>query len=377
MNPSPIFLRQKISQTIRQKQIGRIKLAHFLSLPEGEFRKLIAEIEDRPLFQELMHKCKVIGYRKFTGIRIPPSFSFNEQISPSANFDLENLLHENPKTISVLKKVGAIIGMDRFGQLLYRGTNVNEIIDECKLTKKEGEIFKAFLNKFELEKITRGAQDSFAGENVPLSTRRTFTIAIIKKEGDELVIYPYSEKDYLVKGRYHINYNQFEQLCKEKQISQEKINRVPKILRMLNLINQRTTTIYRIIHYIKEKQDGYLSSGNIDNLKPLTRRELADKMGIHPSSITRVMFNKSIITPQGEEKPLRFFFPSRKEIVKGWIKNLIEEERNLLQKGILQRPLTDELIKTKLYQNHHIIPSRRAVAEYRKELKIPASSKRK
>ncbi len=255
MNPSPIFLRQKISQTIRQKQIGRIKLAHFLSLPEGEFRKLIAEIEDSPLFQELMHKCKVIGYRKFTGIRIPPSLSFNEQISPSDSFDLEDLLHENPKTISVLKKVGAIIGMDRFGQLLYRGTNVNEIIDECKLTKKEGEIFKAFLNKFELEKITRGAQDSFAGENVPLSARRTFTIAIIKKEGDGLVIYPYSEKDYLVKGRYHINYNQFEQLCKEKQISQEKINRVPKILRTLNLINQRTTTIYRIIHYIKKKQD--------------------------------------------------------------------------------------------------------------------------
>jgi len=44
MNPSPIFLRQKISQTIRQKQIGRVKLAQLFYLPEEEFRKLITEI---------------------------------------------------------------------------------------------------------------------------------------------------------------------------------------------------------------------------------------------------------------------------------------------------------------------------------------------
>ncbi len=376
MNPFSTSLKQTISQTIRQKQIGRIKLAHLFSLSESEFRKSIAEIENDPLFQELAYKWKIVGYRKFTGIRILSSPSLDEQISSSDSFDLENLLHENPKIMSILQKIGTTIGRDRFSQLLYRGVDISEIIEECELTKEGGEILKAFLNKFELGKIVSGAQGSSTNENIPFSTRRAFRIATIKKEKDGLAICPYSEEDYLVKGKYHINYNRFELLCKEKGIPREKIDRVPKMLRMLDLINRRTTTIYQIVHYIKEKQGNYLYSGDINNLKPLTQRGLANKIGVHPSSITRVMSNKSILTPEGNEKTLKFFFPSRKEITKRWVKNLIEEERSLLQNGVLQHPYADESIKIQLYQKYKITLSRRTVAEYRKELKIPSSSKR-
>jgi len=50
------------------------------------------------------------------------------------------------------------------------------------------------------------------------------------------------------------------------------------------------------------------------------------------------MVNKSILTPQNKEKSLEFFFPSQKEINEGYVKNLIEEERILLQNGTLPYP---------------------------------------
>jgi len=154
-------LKQKTSQTIRQKQIGRVKLAQLFSLPEDEFRKLITEIEKDSFFQELVRKWRVVNYKKFSGVRIPFSLSLNEQIvSSSENFDLESLLHQNSKVIPILKKVGAIIGKDRFSELLYKGMDVSEITEKCKLTREEKETFKIFLDKFELEKMVSGTQET-------------------------------------------------------------------------------------------------------------------------------------------------------------------------------------------------------------------------
>lgn len=370
-------LKQKTSQTIRQKQIGRIKLAQLFSLPEDKFRKLITEIEKDSFFQELVHKWRIISYKKFTGVRMPFSLSLNEQVLPSLkNFDLESLLRQNSKVMPILKKIGATIGKDRFRELLYKGVNVGEIAEKCKLTGEEKEIFKIFLDKFELEKIVSGTRDFFPDEGIKRSDTRVFKIATIEREGDKLVIYPCAGESYLTKGKYRINHNQFEQLYKEGRFTQGKIRQVFKTFRMLDLVNRRTSTIYRIIQHIKERQSDYLYSGNIDDLQPLTRRELANKIGVHPSSITRVMVNKSILTPQNKEKSLEFFFPSPKEINKGYVKNLIEEEGILLQNGTPSSPYSDETIRSKLYQDYHILVSRRTVTKYRKELKIPFSNKR-
>ena len=371
-------LKQITAQTVRQKQIGGIKLAHLFSLPEDEFKKMIKEIEKDSLFQELVHKWRVIGYRKFAGIKPSPSPSINEQITSSPErVDLENLLYESPETMPVLQKIGAVIGRDRFDELLHKGADLGEIATECKLTEQEKEIFKSFLDKFELERIAGGLQDySTSRDNLP-SVKGRFPVATIEREGDKLVIYPYSEESYLIKGRYYINYNQFDQLHREKRLGQKELARISKIFKMLDLVNRRMSTIYQIIHHIKERQSDYLRSGNVDDLKPLTRRELADKIRVHPSSISRVMANKSIFTPQKEEKPLEFFFLSQKEINKGYIRDLLKEEKILLENRVLSRPYSDEMIKNKLYENYHILVSRRAVVKYRKELNIPASNKRK
>ncbi len=369
--------RQKTAQTLRQKQIGRMKLGQLFSLPEPEFRKLIKELENTPLFKQLIDKWKVISYRKFSGVRPLSSVQLEEEtIFSSNNFDLEELLHQNPKTVPLLQKIGQLIGKDHFNKLLYGNSNISEIEHECQLTPEEKEIFKDFLNRFELEKLTSGALASSYNQSSPSPIARNFKIASIGREGDKLAIYPYLKEDYLVKGRYSIDYRRYEELYRKRNLAPEELNQISKIFKSLNLVNRRTTTIYQIIHHIKELQSDYLYSGDMGRLRALTRRELARRIGVHPSSITRVMANKSIGTPQKEELPLKFFFPSQKEISKNYLQDIIDQEKVLLEIHTLYHPYSDELIKDKLYQNYHISVSRRAVAKYRKELKIPPSSRR-
>lgn len=371
-------LRAKTSQVLRQKQIGRIKLGQLFSLPEPEFRKLIKELENDSLFRELVRKWKVVSYRKFSGIRAPLTVELKDGLILSSDtFDLQGLLYQNPQIVPLLQKIGQLIGEDRFNKLLHGGISVRQIERECRLTPKQTVIFKDFLNGFELEKLTSGGSVSSPTESIPSRSARTFKIASIEREGDELVIYPYLKEDYLVKGKYSINYERYEKLYQKRNLAPERLNRISKIFKMLDLVNRRTTTIYQIIYYIKETQSDYLYSGDPGRLRPLTRRELARRIGVHPSSITRVMADKSISTPQRKELPLKFFFPSQKEITKNYLQDLMEEEKVLLQDHRLPRPYSDEVIKARLYRDYRVAISRRAVAKYRKELKIPASSRRR
>ena len=370
-------LRERTTQTLRQKQIGRMKLGQLFSLPESEFRKLIRELENTSLFKQLIDEWKIISYRKFEGVRIPSSIEFKEGgISSSNDFDLEELLHQNPKTIPLLQKVGQLIGKDLFNKLLYGNSDVSEIEQQCQLAPEESKIFRDFLNRFELEKLTSGALSSPYNESSSSPTARNFKVASIKREGNKLVIYPHVKEDYLVKGKYSIDYRRYEELYQKKNLAAKELNRFSKIFRTISMINRRTTTIYQIIYYIKESQSDYLYSGDMGRLRALTRRELAGRIGVHPSSITRVMANKSIGTPQKKELPFKFFFPSQKEISKSYLQDIIDQEKVLLEIHTLNYPYSDELIRDRLYQNYHVAVSRRAVAKYRKELDIAPSSRR-
>jgi len=369
--------REKTAQTLRQKQIGRMKLGQLFSLPESEFRKLIKDLENTSLFKELIDKWKVICYRKFKGVRIPSSIEFREEgMFSSDNFDLEELLHQNPKTVPLLHKIGQSIGKNRFNGLLYGNLNISEIEPQCQLTPEESRIFKDFLNRFELEKLTSGVLASSYNESSSSPTVRDFRIASIKREGDKLIIYPHTKEDYLIKGKYSIDYRRYEELYQRKNLATKELNRISKIFKTISMINRRTTTIYQIIYYIKEVQSDYLYSGDMGRLRALTRRELARRIGVHPSSITRVIANKSIGTPQKKELPLKFFFPSQKEISKSYLQDIINQEKVLLEIHTLNYPYSDELIRNRLYQNYRIGVSRRAVAKYRKELNIAPSNRR-
>ena len=142
-------------------------------------------------------------------------------------------------------------------------------------------------------------------------------------------------------------------------------------------LDQRNQTIYKVAKYVVEKQKDFLEKG-LKWLKPLTLAEVAEAINVHESTVSRVVSNKFILTPQGL-LPLKFFFPKRitdkagrelpSELIKEKISSLIKNEdpRNPLSDAEIVDILSDNGIKL----------SRRTVAKYRSQLKIPSSHIRK
>ena len=153
--------------------------------------------------------------------------------------------------------------------------------------------------------------------------------------------------------------------------------RYASALQLIKNIEQRKQTILRVCQSIIRRQPEFLESG-IDQLKPMMIKEVAEEIGVHPSTVSRAVANKYAHTPQGVFE-LRYFFSEAVQgpsgsatpllIVKRRVKKMIEDEN-------AADPLTDEKITARL-QSEGIQVTRRTVAKYREDMKIPSTHQRR
>ncbi len=145
---------------------------------------------------------------------------------------------------------------------------------------------------------------------------------------------------------------------------------------LLSSLSQRGSTIARVTEAIFEVQTEFLTQG-VKSIKPLTLRTIAQKVGIHESTVSRVTSNKYVQTPHGMY-PLRFFFSNELATTQGdavsakQVKNLIQE---MVDAEVPSKPLSDQAISNSL-KAKGILLARRTVQKYRDELGIPTSRER-
>jgi RNA polymerase sigma-54 factor len=161
---------------------------------------------------------------------------------------------------------------------------------------------------------------------------------------------------------------------KAKEYIQDKLRSAQWLIRS---IDQRRKTIVKVTECIVEKQQDFFDKG-IEHLRPMILRDVAETVGMHESTISRVTSNKYVHTPRGTFE-LKYFFNSAirrenhndiaSESVKQAIKNIIGGEEP-------KAPLSDQRIVEILGQDDIKI-ARRTVAKYREMLGILSSSKRK
>ncbi|WP_099159928.1 RNA polymerase factor sigma-54 [Virgibacillus ndiopensis] len=143
-------------------------------------------------------------------------------------------------------------------------------------------------------------------------------------------------------------------------------------------ITYRKQTLELVIQTIVEKQNMFFEHGSF-MLQPLTLKDVANKLEMHVSTISRTIMNKYVQTKHGVT-PLKFFFQSGvrqkdgKHTASFVIKQLMKELIVLEDKC---KPLSDEAIKKQLYNEFGITIARRTVMKYRKQMNISASTKRK
>jgi len=199
----------------------------------------------------------------------------------------------------------------------------------------------------------------------------------ISKDGDDYLIQ--LNEDEIPQLRLNAQYKRM--LDRDQEPSKEVRNyvkeRYASALQLMKNIEQRKNTILRVCQSIVRRQLDFLEHG-IDRLKPMMIKEVAEEIGVHPSTVSRAVASKYAHTPQGVFE-LRYFFSEAVQgvagsatpllILKRRVKKMIEEEDP-------SKPLTDEQITARL-RSEGIDVTRRTVAKYREDMKIPSTHQRR
>lgn len=200
-------------------------------------------------------------------------------------------------------------------------------------------------------------------------------VAFVKREDEYVVVM--NEEDM---PALRLN-KSYRRMLREKTVDREVRDyvkeRYKSAIQLLRNIEQRKNTIVRTCEIIVRRQGDFLERG-VEGLHPMMIKEVAEEIGVHPSTVSRAVANKYVHTAQGVYE-LRFFFsegvggPEGGDLplllLKRRVKKLIEEEDP-------RKPWTDEYLAAEL-QRQGIKVTRRTVAKYREDMQIPSTHQRR
>ena len=163
----------------------------------------------------------------------------------------------------------------------------------------------------------------------------------------------------------------------DKEVKDYVKERFRSAMQLMRNIAQRKSTILRTCEVIVRRQQDFLDKG-VEALRPMMIKEVAEEIGVHPSTVSRAVANKYAHTPQGVLE-LRFFFSEGSNgpegadttllVLKRKVKKLIEDED-------ASHPLTDDQLAAMLGAQG-IRLTRRTVAKYREDMNIPSTHQRR
>lgn len=179
----------------------------------------------------------------------------------------------------------------------------------------------------------------------------------------------------LVNNRYHARINKAAKTRSDREYLADRLQAANWLVKSLH---QRAATILKVATELVQQQDGFFRHG-VQALRPLILRDIADAIGMHESTISRVTTNKYIATPRGLFE-LKYFFTSAIPASRGGESHSAESVRFRIRGLIDGEPagetLSDERI-VELLQGEGVDIARRTVAKYREAMRIPSSVQRR
>ncbi|MGA9752195.1 MAG: RNA polymerase factor sigma-54 [Acidobacteriota bacterium] len=201
---------------------------------------------------------------------------------------------------------------------------------------------------------------------------------VVEKEGDGYRVLLNED------GMPHLRIsNRYRSMAEEgsAEESQETLTYLKEKMRsalwFLKSLEERQRTIYKVATQIVEFQRDFLDKGRA-HMRPLILRDVAERVGVHESTVSRVVSNKYMQTPRGI-LPMKYFFNTGIGTMDGGDVSAMRVKERL--KGLVdaedpRHPLSDQVLAD-LLKREGILLARRTVAKYREELNIPSSGRRK
>lgn len=319
---------------------GRLKLAHLFEMPESELAELARKLESHPLFARLQ-SAGAVSLRPF------PKACFTARRFAgwglrTASAGLPELVDGNCDLVVLMRKVGA----QRFEGCFLKESAMSdqERARRCGITAGEAQKLRRFMDRAFL-------QGEF--ERPAAAPAKVFSsVAGIGVAEGQVVISFFNRQIW--KGRYQVDES------KLSTLPPEQAGRLQAFLRRLQFIDQRKTTLYRLLEALVEAQAEYLRSGDPERRQPLTQRALAVALGVDPSTVNRLVSNKSVQLPWGLEAPMKALMPSAKAVGLERLDALVRA----------QPGLSDEGMRQELARRHSIFLSRRSITQYRHDLSL-------
>jgi len=330
-----------------------MKLARLLESPESELERRVVALEAGALFGRLLESGVVVkqtpehvrfASRRFAG-RALRTMSEGLPELADGNGDLAKLMQS--------------IGQEDFSSVFLGddGKTDAQRAKLCGITTADARRLREFVDKLYV-------QSEFEAPAPQALKDPTFSAlaGIAIEDGKPVLAFFHRE---IWDKRYLINDERRRDLALDLPARDAK--RAESLLRELEYIDQRKTTLYRVLEAVLETQADYLVSGAAERRVPLTQKALSDRLDISPSVLNRLIANKSVELPWGLEASLSVFVPSRKSLLRDQLHDLA-----------LARPeLSDEGLRAEIKGKHGVELSRRSITQYRKELGVGAVNRRK
>lgn len=322
-----------------------IRFAVLVEMPESALAKRVAELEARPLFKTLL-AARAVAIEPYPTARFAARRFVGRELSMQVAQHLPGSLSADAELLELISRIGA----ERFEECFLQEHSlcVQERAERCGISAAEAAAIGDLVDQMYVE-----AEFSAGPEGGP-SRDPSAPVAAVEIEGGRPVLAFFNREIW--KGRYRLDTDRLAQLM--GGIGHEETRQLRAFVHELEEIDRRKSTLYQLLELMLQEQADYFITGALDRRKSVTQKDVARRLGVAASVINRLISNKSIASPWGREVMLKTLFPSRKQVLKDRLFDLLSH-----QDGRPDRQLRDEIRRRFAVQL-----SRRSVTAYRLEL---------
>ena len=341
----------KTSASARPSVQAGIKLARLLELSEGDFAKRVREFEADAFFRRLLD-AQVVSVQPYAGAGFAARRFGGWGLSTAS--DGVPALDGRGDLAKLLQRVG----QERFEECFL---GEGKLTDQdqarlCGISEEEAARLREMVNSLYVQ------AEFDTASAVPAPAKTYSAVAGITMDGGKPGLAFFNREIW--KGRYRVDGEKRRQMI--ETLTAAEARRMEKFLGELELLDRRKTTLYRSLEALIEAQTQFFVTGDPDQRRPLTQRDLSKRLNISPSVLNRLISNKSIQLPWGLEAPIRVLLPSRKSIIRDRLHDLIRENLDS----------TDIELGQKLGHLFGVQLSRRSITQYRADLGVGNRRKR-
>jgi transcriptional regulator with XRE-family HTH domain len=351
---------QGVSLQNRQRLtvMGRLRMADWIQMPEREFAREVEKLEKDPLFQKLYFGDGripgAVRRQRWPGGKLSGSFyEIDERTAAGAGerVGVEEFAAERGPALAAIKRMGQA-DFERYFLHGEDALTLGEIGRRTKLSPEEVRSIHELV-------VELGARAEFEGKvSAPTAApgRQPACLAKVALESGTPAFEFYAP--YWARGLYQIRFDLLEK-WKAGGLSPEERRHLPALLKRLETVNLRQSTLFRLLETVVRLQGDYLKNERPEDVRPISLRQLAKRLDLAPSTVSRAFSKRSVRLPSGKELPLIAFAPGRRSVLRELLGQWLTEDS----------AVTDAALAARLKSERGISISRRTVNAVRNERK--------